>query len=407
MAIEVGESPDDVEMESSDKVARRDSGAADRGEPTKQAGAKQTRKKATQRPVEVEKGGKESAEKQVELLFAQVAAHVSTGRSTEAEQDMYRDLLEMGFKTAMEGGQLERFMSQYVELKKQLLELDPKNKDPPSKGESGMTVWVKEELPIFSGRFADWPAFEDAFRLEVADRAEYSEAQKLRKLNACLKGEARQLIEEFGLHEEGAYKEAWLLLKGHYTNSMEAFSEHVQAIVGTAAPTEGDSVGVRNAVGQMRAAARKARLAIAGRDALSVVTATLLLGLMDQNTRDTWRRAQEHPDRIPELDEVAKFYLEKAKSWEDRAKRREGLGQDQVGVQMPKVEARAPRGGGLSCYYCAGDHRLAQCGSFEKASPELRREFLRKRGLCEKCRGPHVTSACGNRVLRPGKGRTA
>lgn len=115
-------------------------------------------------------------------------------------------------------------------------------------------------------------------------------------------GEALNLVVKVGLHEEGAYKKAWNLLKDHYSNSFEAFSECV---------AHGGGVAARRLIGRVEALVERT-----ARWFLFAATAVLLIEQMDAFTRKQFRASRED-DSIPALEEAAKFFLRKVKPWEE------------------------------------------------------------------------------------------
>lgn len=80
--------------------------------------------------------------------------------------------MEIAMKEALKLDMLEVILERYIELWNAVKAM-AKAEEPAVSGGS-IIDWPKEDLPSFGGTFAEWPAFEDAFRLEVADSPGYS-----------------------------------------------------------------------------------------------------------------------------------------------------------------------------------------------------------------------------------------
>lgn len=333
--------------------------------------------------------------RQVGFLLQQVQLFVEKGSATRMECEAHIEALEMAMKEALKLDMLEVIWERYLELRNAVKALA--KTEEPTVSAGPVIGWPKEDLPVFGGTFAEWPAFEDAFRLEVADRPGYSEAIKLRKLKRCLTGEALNLVDKFGLHEEGAYESAWNLLKDHYSNSFEAFSECVRDIFRREPIARGDGVAARKLIGRVESLVEKGRKMVPAGDGIAAAAAVHLVEQMDASTREQFRASRED-DSIPALEEVAKFFLRKVKTWE------EGSVNNGARIKLEPKSYNADRTGlgsqGLKCYRCAGPHRLATCPTFARLGREEKNSWVRARGLCERCFGRHATAGCPRPIKR-------
>lgn len=325
---------------------------------------------------------------------------------SRAAVETHLEVLEMAFDSTRKQNQGKRFLPRYVHLKKNLKELLPAPKEEGSFVFPTVINVTNQKLPTFSGDFADWQAFEEAFRLEVDQRKE-SDAQKLQKLRKCLKDEARDMIEKFGLLEPDSYQRAWEAVRKHYRNSYEAFRSHVGRIFKHDSVEKNDFEKARKAISMIDASVEKLKGVIGGGEAIagiSMAAAVHLVTLMDVDTREQWKlnRDKKESEKIPTLEEVTQFYLTKAKSWEeskiDRAKespndvkRGERKAAAIVRLDSARREgySRATKNSRLECYRCNGQHMLTQCPQFVKDTKEKKMEWLKKCGLCEQCGSRH------------------
>lgn len=73
------------------------------------------------------------------------------------------------------------------------------------------------QLPTFSGKFEEWPAFKDLFRSIIGRDSSLIDVEKLHYLRTCLKGDAVQLIRNVPTTMEN-YQRVWSMLIDHYAN---------------------------------------------------------------------------------------------------------------------------------------------------------------------------------------------
>lgn len=346
----------------------------------------------TARSMEQPRGFASAQERQVQLMFEQVEGFVEqdNGAAEGSLIQTHLQLLETAFGLALKNDQLEQVMERYILLRAELNRMDTGGQ---TTGQAVATL-SKEELPTFGGDFAEWPAFEDAFRIEVADKRNLSEPMKLRKLKLCLKGEAKDLIEKFGLHEQGAYRQAWELLRTHYSNSFEAFSTHIARIFQARPVKRGDAEEGRRVIGTIEAGVRKAVQIVPG-DNLAFASAVHLINQMDADTREQWKLAREDESVVPTLDQVTKFFLRKIKTWEEAAPVAKAKGVQEAiqgdNAGRSRGSDAANRGG---CFRCGAGHRVRFCPVLERDPPAKRKEWARQRGVCEHCLLRHPEGLC-------------
>jgi len=79
------------------------------------------------------------------------------------------------------------------------------------------TTLPRIQLPQFSGKYEDWPAFRDLFQSLIGKDASTSPVEKLHYLRTSLKGEADLLIRNLLTTGEN-YENAWKILSDYYEN---------------------------------------------------------------------------------------------------------------------------------------------------------------------------------------------
>lgn len=310
------------------------------------------------------------------------------------EVQTQKELLDMTFKELREMGEGAEYMERYMSLK---TELNKRCEEEQAQGAfpGNVTVQTKADLPKFSGAYAEWKDFENAFRLDVHMKKS-PDAEKLRKLGQCLSGRPKDLISKYDLLGENAYQEAWNDLKKHYCNSSEAFAEHIGVIFKQDFIKQGDSEGIRSLIGKVEASVKRAKEIVKENDPMGHAAAAHLITLMDSATREQWRMNRVSTEMLPTLEEVSLFCLSKAKTWDEN-----GASRLDKGAEKVKVERRpAYYGEGTSkmrrmaCYKCDEQHFLRDCPAFKLDSVINRNAWIKSRQLCRKCFGKHPPHMC-------------
>lgn len=318
------------------------------------------------------------------------------GNAKAFEVQTQLELLDMAIRELRELGEGVKYMERYMRLKS---ELNKKYSEEQAQAFPGnVTVQTKAEMPKFSGAYADWKDFENAFKLDVHMK-KGSDAEKLRKLGQCLSGRPKDLISKYDLLGENAYKEAWDDLKRHYCNSAEAFAEHVCAIFKQDRIKQGDAEGIRSLIGKVEASVKRSNEIVAGEDALGHAAAAHVITLMDAATREQWRLNRVTTEKLPTLDEVSRFCLAKAKTWAENSG--EVSVRHDKGGEKVKMERRSnnyeegpSKMRRLSCYKCDAQHYLRECPRFQSDSAAGRDSFVKKNLLCRKCFAKHPLAGC-------------
>lgn len=82
---------------------------------------------------------------------------------------------------------------------------------------SSRTTLSRIQLPYFSGRYEDWPAFRDLFQSIIGKDSNVSDIEKLHYLKVSVKADAEALLKNLPTTAEN-YNRAWTTLCGHFEN---------------------------------------------------------------------------------------------------------------------------------------------------------------------------------------------
>lgn len=120
-------------------------------------------------------------------------------------------------------------MEVYVQQRATILELEealktPALQAPPKAVPAGddlratsRTTLPRIQLPHFSGKYEDWPAFRDLFLSIIGKDSSIASVEKLHYLKSCLKSEAELLVRNISTTSEN-YDSAWKMLSTYYEN---------------------------------------------------------------------------------------------------------------------------------------------------------------------------------------------
>lgn len=170
-------------------------------------------------------------------------------------------------------------------------------------------VLPRIQLPQFSGKFEDWPAFRDLFRSIVTEEASLSKVEKLHYLKTNVKGDAEKLIRDLPSTEEN-FERAWQILTEQFENKrflersyLSAFTALPRMKSDPAADLRRIFHGVVSTVGALEGIGYP----IASGTDLFV---DLVVELFDAKTRQEWENFLGKSSEPPSYEELREFLRE-------------------------------------------------------------------------------------------------
>ncbi|KMQ83044.1 hypothetical protein RF55_21106, partial [Lasius niger] len=262
-----------------------------------------------------------------------------------------------------------------------------------SESSSSRNVLPRIQLPQFSGKFEDWPAFRDLFRSIVVDEAALSKVEKMHYLKTSVKGDADQLIRNLPATQEN-FERAWDTLTEHFENKrllvrsyLSAFTSLPKMKSDSAADLRRIFHGVVSTVGALEGIGRP----ITDGSDLFV---HLVIELLDAKTRREWENSLGKSSLPPSYEALRGFLQEqmmtqevlRVASVEPSAKSSDKTG------RAARVHHAKGRGAesNRSCPLCKKEHFLAFCDSYKKKSAQERREIVNTHQRCWNCLGRHM-----------------
>lgn len=341
---------------------------------------------------------------QHEKLFEQVQEYLSeTGDQESEEAEIFLDILVGAWDDAKNAGDAPRFTAEYGRMVTALKRKMAKVKPSGGQGFGGINLadlMGTANLPEFAGNYAEFDAFQKKFYVEVDAKEGFSEFEKLNRLKLCLKGEAKMLIEKYDITKAGDYELAKEKLKSTYESQYATFKAHMNMISELKRCVAGESEKMVEIISTISNGYDKLVNAISRNNSTPKETlfelwcVSKMEEYFDEGTLESWRRVTKK-DKLPTLDEITNFGLERARKWsEDGSRKRKSQEMDECRVE------KKPRIDGMTyamCVFCnRKGHQLRHCGDFKRLSIDQRQAAARNAGKCQGCFGllTHMNGKC-------------
>lgn len=262
------------------------------------------------------------------------------------------------------------------------------------------------EIPTFSGKYEEFPAFKDLFSALIDKNDSLSDVQKLMYLKSVLKDEPLDLINNLTVTNEN-YAVAKNLIDSRFDKKLLIINAHLRGLLEVPQLTTGNASLLRRFLTQIN----KHLKAIA---ALGVQTDNWDLLLiytyskhLDFNTRRCFE--SERDDRtLPTLNEFLDFLDKRCstletlsssnnqyKSQRESHKLHREINDSQRAMQrIPQITYVA--NDNSVCLYCKiKNHTIYKCTAFSKIPVDQKRQFVLHNGLCLNCLGSrHRANDC-------------
>ncbi|XP_011687439.1 PREDICTED: uncharacterized protein LOC105449754 [Wasmannia auropunctata] len=289
----------------------------------------------------------------------------------------------------------------YIEQRAQLLEIEQsltasssfdesKTKVEPT---SHRKVLPRIQLPQFSGRFEDWPAFRDLFQSIVAHETSLSKVEKLHYLKTCVKGDAEQLIRNIPSTEEN-FDRAWAELTDQFENKrllvrsyLAAFTSLPKMKSDSAADLRRIFHGVVSTVGALEGINRPITTC-------SDLFIHLAVELLDSKTRREWENSLGRSAVPPSYEELKDFLQEQVVTQEVL----EAAKADRPSAGKSSTRNHHTRRPGQEssrlCPVCKQNHFIMVCPQYKQKPAAEKRDIVIAHHLCLNCLGRHQVSDC-------------
>ncbi|KMQ84566.1 hypothetical protein RF55_17540, partial [Lasius niger] len=267
------------------------------------------------------------------------------------------------------------------------------------------TTLPRIQLPLFTGKYEDWPAFRDIFQSLIGKDKSSKPVEKMHYLKSCVKGEAELLIRNLSTTEAN-YERAWQTLTSYYENKrllVRAYLAKFLAIprmkVESAADLRKVFHGVKTTVGSLGSINRP----IESSEDLFVY---LAVDLLDPRSRREWETSISDSSEPPTYASLEQFIERRLHTLESMLpvktdsttlKTGNGSGSSKVTRSHHARKQEPQEGGKGRCSLCQNDHFVMFCSEYKKKSAGDRKQHVLENNLCSNCLGRHKTGECASK----------
>lgn len=196
------------------------------------------------------------------------------------------------------------------------------------------------DIPIFTGRYTQWPTFFDLYVETIHNNNLLTNAQKMQHLKGKLRGEAERLIQHLHISADN-YETAWELLTHRYNNPQLLFTKQIEIFLN-------QPVAHKQSAFEIRRLYDTSRECIHAIQNLGIDTSTwdpllvhLIAKKLDRETYSDYKEARKSPRDLPSLSELMDFLEGKFNALEPiHMKERDNMASNKPHV--PKTASKKP-----------------------------------------------------------------
>lgn len=267
---------------------------------------------------------------------------------------------------------------------------------------SPRTTLPRIQLPQFSGKFEDWPAFRDLFQSIIGKDSSLSEVEKLHYLKVSLKADAESSIKI--CQQPQKTQRAWTILCEQFENKrllvrscLTKFTSLPKMKSESATELRKIIHGVSSKVGTLESIGRP----ITSSEDLFVFS---VVDLLDSRTRREWENSVSDSPNPPTFVTLKRFLERRVQMLEAL---NPGKGES-IATKSSETAGKTARThhvqqkrdpGSSRCLLCKGDHALMVCSDFRGKSAQDRRQLVDTNHLCANCLGKHKINDCPSKRL--------
>ncbi|XP_029674246.1 uncharacterized protein LOC115242242 [Formica exsecta] len=266
------------------------------------------------------------------------------------------------------------------------------------------TTFPRIQLPSFSGRYEDWPAFRDLFQSIIGKDSSIAQVEKMHYLKTCLKGEAELLIRNIATTGDN-YDSAWEMLSAYYENTrllVRAYLANFLSLQKMRSESPGD---LRKILHCLKATVSS--LENIGRpiDCSEDLFVYLSVELLDARSRREWENSISDSKEPPSFDKLELFLDRRLHTLESTLPIKADGASSKPGSNIQKSTRRhftskqelKPEVKRGRCALCQRDHFLMLCDGYKKKTALERKQLVEASKLCLNCLGRHQVGECASK----------
>lgn len=262
------------------------------------------------------------------------------------------------------------------------------------------------QLPNFSGRYEDWPAFRDLFQSIIGKDLAIAQVEKLHYLKTCLKGEAELLIRNISTTGEN-YECAWDMLSAYYDNKRLLVRSYLANFLALQKMKGESPAELRKICNCLKSTVSS--LENIGRpiDCSEDLFMYLAVELLDPRSRREWENSISDTTEPPSFEILEQFLdrrlhtleaMQPIKSDGIASKPGSGAPKSARSHVARKLESKQKVKRGR-CALCQSDHFVMLCEEYRKKTALERKQLVETTKLCLNCLGRHPVRECTSKKV--------
>ncbi|XP_072934871.1 uncharacterized protein [Epargyreus clarus] len=259
---------------------------------------------------------------------------------------------------------------------------------------SPLATLPRIQLPVFSGKYEDWPSYQDLFTALVHN-TNLSNVQKLHYLKTSVSGEAEMLLRHIQILDYN-YLQAWELLKGRFGNKKMILNAILKRLFGQKRVTNQTSIQIKNILDTTAECINNLINLKINTDSWDPIIIFLVSQKLDPESLKDWEEFiyKNQSDELPTWDMLKGFLEAKFRTLELVAPT-SVYTRDKIQTQKlfhtttETGKHHAAVTTQHTCSYCQNNHHIFQCKDFSKLPVEQRQDFVKTQRLCYNCLIPN------------------
>ncbi|XP_058448845.1 uncharacterized protein LOC131428821 [Malaya genurostris] len=266
---------------------------------------------------------------------------------------------------------------------------------------------LKAPLPVFDGRYENWPKFKSMFT-DLMKHSNDSDAMKLYHLEKSLVGSAAGVIDVKTINDNN-YQRAWKLLEDRFENKRSIIDTHIRGLFKLKKMNKESHIQLRDLIEECCRHVDNLDFMeqkVEGISELMIVN--LLSDALDTETKKQWEATLEYGE-LPTYKGTVEFLkkrcqiLERCVSSEtaglsqQKSVKQSSNSKGSFDKNLAKVHAAAtqPETEGYSCHLCNKTHPTFRCEEFRALTIDERLAKVKELRVCFNClRKGHRLTEC-------------
>lgn len=248
------------------------------------------------------------------------------------------------------------------------------------------------KLPVFSGKYTEWPTFRDLFVSVIHNNKQLDNVQKLHYLKTNLSGEAEQLLRHISITDAN-YITCWSQLQERYNNKRFLANCILKRLFSQNNLTTQSANGIKNLLDTTKDSLNALSNIGICTDSWDVLLIYLVCQKLDCDTRKQWEiKSNELTDDLPTFSQFEEFLISRFRALEFLEPTTSKFKSNNY--NQPKAYHISSTSSTV-CPFCSENHKMFQCKKFHHADYKTRTDFVQKQKLCFNCFGSnHSVKSC-------------